>query len=157
MRLEKERERHVEADNESDWSLTSAAEYKWDDYCYILTKEEQKQVKEEEQREREATVKRIKEEQKEKRLIKREELKRAIAKPIDPLPERELCQYEKIREDIIRERQEAMANCGFFEDLNQTKEAIGFQSNKGQKKESEKLKSEREQSFEQLIVIKADK
>ena len=42
MRLEKERERHVEADNESDWSLTSAAEYKWDDYFYILTKEEQK-------------------------------------------------------------------------------------------------------------------
>ena len=150
--MEKERERHVEADNESDWSLTSAAEYEWEDYCYILTKEEREQAKQEEQREREATVKRIKEEQKEKRLVKREELKRAIAKPIDPLPERELCQYEKIREDIIRERQEAMAKFGFFEDLNQTKEAIGFQ-----KKESEKLKSEREQSFEQLIVSKADK
>ena len=41
-------------------------------------------------------------------------MKRAAAKPIDPLPERELCQYEKIREDIIKER--------FFEELNKTKE-----------------------------------
>ena len=34
--------------------------------------------------------------------------------PIDPLPERELCEYEKIRQDNINERKEAMAACGFF-------------------------------------------
>ena len=85
--MDKERERHVEEDfNESDRSFTSAAEFEHEDYCYILTKEEQKQVVQEEQREIEATVKRIKQEQKEKRLIKREELKRAIAKTIAPLP-----------------------------------------------------------------------
>ena len=128
MRLDKEKERHVERD------FNEGESAEWEDYCYILTKEEQKQVEQEEQREREATVTRIREEQKAKRLIKREELKRANAKPIDPLPERELCQYEKIREDIIRDRQEAMAKFGFFEDLNKTKEAIGFQAIKSLKK-----------------------
>ena len=46
--------------------------------------------------------------------------------PIDPLPERELCQYEKIRESIIKEREEAMAKSKFFEDLNNTKRGIGL-------------------------------
>ena len=40
-----------------------------------------------------------------------------MARPIDPLPERELCQYEKIREDIIQEREEALAKFCFYEDL----------------------------------------
>ena len=59
-------------------------------------------------------------------------MKIAFAKPMAPLPERELCQYEKIREDIIRERNEAMANFKFFEDLQKTKETIGFHTNNGQ-------------------------
>ena len=122
--------------NESDSSLTSAADYEWEDYCYILTKEEQNQGKQEEQREREAITNKIKEEQKEKRLLKKEEMKKSIARPIKPLPERELCQYEKIREYIIRERQGAMANFGFFEDLDKTKEALGLHANKSQKKEN---------------------
>ena len=49
-----------------------------------------------------------------------------MEKPVDGLPERQLCEYEKIREDIIRERREAMANCGFFENLHETKVDIGL-------------------------------
>ena len=63
---------------------------------------------------------------KEKRQKEREKLKEAIATPIDPLPERELCQYEQIREDIIRERKGAMDRFNFYEDLKKTKEEIGF-------------------------------
>ena len=52
-----------------------------------------------------------------------------MAVPIDPLPERELCQYEKIRDDIIREREEAMAKCKYFDDLQSFKKEIGFYRN----------------------------
>ena len=37
-----------------------------------------------------------------------------------------MCQYEKIREDNIRERNEAMAKFEFYEDLEKTMEEIGF-------------------------------
>ena len=40
---------------------------------------------------------------------KERERKEKMAKPIDPPPEWELCQCEKIRENIIKEREEAMA------------------------------------------------
>ena len=36
--------------------------------------------------------------------------------PLDHLNKRELCPYEKIRENNIQERKEAMRKCGFFED-----------------------------------------
>ena len=39
-----------------------------------------------------------------------------MAKPIDPLSERELCQFEKIRENIIKKREEAMARYNFFQE-----------------------------------------
>ena len=44
-----------------------------------------------------------------------------LAIPLDPLPKRELCPYEKIRENNIQERKEAMRKCGFFEDLEKIK------------------------------------
>ena len=37
-----------------------------------------------------------------------------------------MCHYEKIREDIIRERKEAMDRFNFYEDLKKTKEEIVF-------------------------------
>ena len=37
-------------------------------------------------------------------------------------PNRELCRYEQIREDIIREREDAMAKINFYESLDKTKE-----------------------------------
>ena len=49
-----------------------------------------------------------------------------MATPIDPLPEHELCAYEKLRENIIQEREKAMVECGFFEDLKSMKKNIGF-------------------------------
>ena len=57
---------------------------------------------------------------------KDKERKEAMGKPVNPLPAREMCQYEKIRESIIKEREEAMANCNFFEDLLDAKRKMGF-------------------------------
>ena len=67
-----------------------------------------------------------KQEKLEAKRRKDRERKEKMAKPIDPLPERELCQYEKIRENIIKEREEAMAKYNFFVNLNKTKKDIGF-------------------------------
>ena len=95
--------------------------------CYsILTKEEKDDFEKEEKREREAMANRLKQEQGEKRKQEREKLKEAASKPIDPIPTRELCQYEQIREDIIREREEAMAKFKFYENLEETNKSIGF-------------------------------
>ena len=52
---------------------------------------------------------------------KRKDLKKALKKPIAALPVRELCEYEKIREKNIKERYEAMKQCRFFEELEDTK------------------------------------
>ena len=63
---------------------------------------------------------------KEKRQMKNEKRRAAMNTPVNPLPKRELCKYEKIREDIIREREEAMAQFQFFENLEKTKLEIGL-------------------------------
>ena len=57
-----------------------------------------------------------------------------MAKPIDSLPVSEMCQYEKIRESIIKEREEAMAKCKFFENLSETKKEIGFYKDSDKKR-----------------------
>ena len=44
-------------------------------------------------------------------------MKEAMKKPIAALPVKELCEYEKIREENIRERYEAMKQYRFFEEL----------------------------------------
>ena len=152
IRLDKERERQEKSERKKrekdlnehidsyDW--ISETEYEKDEYDHILTKEEREQEEEDERRESEAIKAWFKQEQKEKRQRRRDELKKAITKPIDPFPERELCQYEKIREDIIREREEAMAKFKFYEDLEETKKAIGLSKGhevkKGKKDMSEK-------------------
>ena len=81
-----------------------------DSCCYLpLTAEEKKEVLEAEKRELEAMMEQRKKDKLEEKRKKDKERKEQMAKPIDPLPERELCQYEKIRESIIKEREEAMA------------------------------------------------
>ena len=40
----------------------------------------------------------------------------------------EMCLCEQIREDIINERQEAMAKFGFYEDLEKNKQEVRFTS-----------------------------
>ena len=57
-----------------------------------------------------------------------------MAKPLPALPERELCAYEKIREDNIMERESAMAECGFFNELRKTKIEIGLVDNSDKNK-----------------------
>ena len=79
-----------------------------------------------EKRELEAMMEQRKKDKLEEKRKKDKERKEQMAKPIDPLSERELCQYEKIRESIIKEREEAMARYNFFENLNNTKRDIGL-------------------------------
>ena len=63
-----------------------------------------------------------------------------------PRPERDVCCYEKLREDIIKEREEAMLKFNFYEELHQTKTDIGFYSKETpkirRKKELQKVKRE---------------
>ena len=61
---------------------------------------------------------------KERRRKKYEELKTAMKTPLGSLPEKELCEYEKIREGNIREK--AMQESGFFKDLQKYKKKIGL-------------------------------
>ena len=55
---------------------------------------------------------------------------------MEPLPYSELCRYEQIREDIIREREDAMAKFNFYESLDKTKEDIGLYSRRTEKSEN---------------------
>ena len=71
---------------------------------------------------------------------------------VHPRPERQLCRYEQIREDIVRERKEAMAKCNFFEDLHTTKTKIGFYSKKATKIGS--LKEERGVSNNMNVITR---
>ena len=66
------------------------------------------------------------EERKEKRKQKMEEIKNAMKRPINPLPESELCDYEKLREKNIKEREDAMRESGFYEGLLTYKRHIGL-------------------------------
>ena len=65
-------------------------------------------------------------ERNERRWQKYRECKEKMKIPIDPLPEAELCPYEKLRENNIKERLESMRKCGFLEDLDNTKKDIGL-------------------------------
>ena len=74
----------------------------------------------------EAMIEEGKKEARERRRQKAEELREAMKKPINPIPERELCEYEKLRMSNIEERENAMAECGFFDDLASFKSEIGL-------------------------------
>ena len=65
-------------------------------------------------------------EEREKQRIKQEERKKRMKTPLDPLPENELSDYEKLRDRNIKEREQAMIDSGFFEDLNAFKKEIGL-------------------------------
>ena len=64
---------------------------------------------------------------KQERRLMQEKRKAKMKEPVKPLPVGEPCEYEKIREKNIRERQEAMEACGFFEDLKAYKRKIGLE------------------------------
>ena len=54
------------------------------------------------------------------------EQKPAMSKPIDPICARALCDYEKLRISNIKEREMAMAELRFFDDLNRYENKIGL-------------------------------
>ena len=133
--LEREKEMHRE-----EWSY--CAEY--GEYCWIgdgkppendddinlgwnPTEEDYRRWKAEEDREIERQIEERKEFVKQQRRIKQENRKAKMKEPVKPPPAGEPCEYEKIRENIIRERQEAMDVCGFFEDLKAYKKKIGLE------------------------------
>ena len=84
------------------------------------------QIREHERQEDERAIAYKKEEIRKSRQLKNEQRKQAMATPVEPLPERELCAYERYREENIREREIAMAECGFFDDLASFKSEIGL-------------------------------
>ena len=65
-----------------------------------------------------------KQEEKEKRRKKYEEKQKAQNVPLAPLPERPLCDYEKIRENNIKEREAAMKAAGFYSDFSELEKSI---------------------------------
>ena len=85
-----------------------------------------KSLREQEDKLYEEIQQKKKEEEKEKRKKKQEEMKQAMKKPISPLPVSELCPYEKLREQIIKERRDAMIESGSFDDLLNYKNNIGL-------------------------------
>ena len=67
-----------------------------------------------------------KKEASEKRKQKYKEKKAAMNVQIKPLPQKEFWAYEKIREDIIKEREIAMLEFGYFDDILDYKKKIGL-------------------------------
>ena len=80
-----------------------------------------KSIEEQEEIWREACMKEARERRNLKDRENRKAMKEAMKKPIAALPVKELCEYEKIREENIKERYEAMKQCRFFEELEDTK------------------------------------
>ena len=113
---ERERKRKVEEKkNEKDgqWNYDGeSGEYYWtgdteqdhgETFVNSPPTEEEKQIQREaEQQEYDWFVEESANKQKEKRKQKDMENKKAMATPIDPLPERELCAYEKLREILFK-------------------------------------------------------
>ena len=77
--------------SDEDKNLTALAEHTW-------TQEEERQFEEKEMNE-------YRENKRIERNKKRKEKSEDLRKPAPPLPERELCLYEKIRGDIIEKRE----------------------------------------------------
>ena len=154
-RKEKER-KEKEAENitekEGQWNYDGeSGEYYWtgekepeygDTFAYEPpTEEEKEMIREAERREFEWFVENRETDLKEKRKQKQIERKQKMETAIDPLPERELCPYEKIREDIINEREKAMVDSGFFEDLINTKREIGLLKDTNEKDKDTTIKT----------------
>ena len=131
MEEECERQRKEQSNNgewfylgESDewyWTGENEPEFTGDGFmCEAPTVEDLKLLTEEQEREIQAEMEAIEQKKREKRRKKEKERREALEalnKPLDPLLLRELCEYEKLRESIIKEREEAMAKCGFFQKL----------------------------------------
>ena len=145
----KKKEKEKKNDDDGQWNYNGeSGEYYWtgpnepeygDNFSHSPPTEEEKMlIKEAEKREFEWYCEERKNRLKEKRKQKENELKEAMANPMDPLPQYEMGQYEKLREDRIKERERLMAECGFFDDLMHLKKDMVTVSN-ATLKESKKL------------------
>ena len=121
------------------WSGAGEPEHGDNFECEGLSGEELRKFREEENKMYEAINKERKKAQKENRKQKERDRKEAMNNPLEPLPEKELCEYEKMREKNIKEREEAMAASNFFEDLQDYKKTIGLT----QEADSSKTKKEK--------------
>ena len=97
-----------------------------DDGPEVLTEQELLEVESQQEEHLEAMMEEQRMEAREKRRKRYQRQKEVMATPIDPLPEKELCEYEKLRNSNIREREKAMAESGFFDDLIDYKKKIGL-------------------------------
>ena len=103
-----------------EWYWTGEGEPDYGDQYFQyeeLTEEGKREIKESEERMDKAFKDQKKQEDREKRKLKLIERKTEMDRPIDPFPNQELCEYEKLREKNIKEREEAMAASGLFEKL----------------------------------------
>ena len=91
-----------------------------------LSEKELKKIQEQEEIWLQADIDERKREAKEKRKKKYEEMKAAMKTPIGSFPKKELCEYEKLRERNIKNREQAMEESGFFEDFQKYKKEIGL-------------------------------
>ena len=82
-----------------------------------LSEQDLQNIRQQEEKWIEAAIEEQKEKAREKRRQKNEQLRAAMNIPIVPNPEKELCEYEKLRIRIIKEREQAMTESGFFDDL----------------------------------------
>ena len=136
-RLEKEIQRKEEASNgkwhyngemdEYEWTGDNEPEYFEEPFVNAeLTDAGRKISKEAEERWLNAAIEERKQHRREKRQKRDKARKEAMDKPVNPLPAREMCLYERIREGNIKEREEAMAKSNFFEDLLEAKKEMGL-------------------------------
>ena len=91
-----------------------------------LTAEELTDIRRKEEEMLQAEMEKDRKLAKERRRQKQDQLKAAMKIPVPKLPEKEMCEYEKLRERNISERKKAMIEAGFFEDLNSYKQRIGM-------------------------------
>ena len=139
MREEKEKERKQKKmveENGGEWVYSGeSGEWCWDGEKEPIVDEfeyetycegELEQIRENEKKEYEEYLSQEKNSLKETRKLINEKRKEAMAIPVEPLPEKEPCAYELFREKNIRERKQAMADSGFFEDLTNFKSEIGL-------------------------------
>lgn len=137
IRKEKEKERKREEQVEEDggewlycgesgeWYWSGEGVPKVDEFEYeTLTDKEIQDLRKQEEIQYEEIMKMRKKEVNEKRRQIEQEKRELMKIPLDPLPERELCEYEKLREKNIKEREAIMEKFGFFNDLNSCKKGM---------------------------------
>ena len=122
--LEKEEIRKKKVEEEGgEWIYNAEyAEFYWEGEGEPITEQEPKyeslsdkdlkNIRDQEEKWLEASIEEQKERAREKRRQKNENLRAAMNIPVAPNPEREICEYEKLRIKNIKERQQAMAKSG---------------------------------------------